>query len=138
MSAASKVTVEIEVGRGGFVKRTAGGLLDYVSPVPCPFNYGCVPDRIGGDGDPLDAVVLGPGLMRGQRVDVEIYGVIRFVDAGRVDDKLVCSTVPPTDAERLLVTGFFTAYARAKSVLNRARGLGGETRMVGWDPPPLA
>jgi hypothetical protein len=33
-------------------------------------------------------------------VEVEVQGVIRFVDAGLVDDKLVCGPERPTLAQR--------------------------------------
>jgi inorganic pyrophosphatase len=138
MELPDRVTVVIEVPRGGWVKRRADGRVRYVSPVPCPFDYGSVPGISGGDGDPLDAVVLGPGHLRGARVDVPVRGVVRFVDAGRPDDKLVCADHPPTRAERWLVVGFFRFYARAKRLL-RAVGLGrpaaghGDTRYLAYE-----
>jgi inorganic pyrophosphatase len=52
--------VLIEVPRGSFVKRGSTGVVDFVSPLPCPFNYGSVPQYLGLEGDLLDAVVLGP------------------------------------------------------------------------------
>lgn len=124
-----EVTVRIEVPRGGLVKRRADGRLDYVSPVPCPFNYGSVPDRVGGDGDPQDAVLLGPRRPAGHEERATVRAVVRFVDAGRPDDKWICGP-EPTRAERALVVAFFRAYAAFKAALNRARGLDGETRYV--------
>lgn len=62
-----EVEVVIEVPRGSFLKRGSTGRIDFVSPLPCPFNYGYVPDYIGGEGDYLDAVVLGPRLPLGSR-----------------------------------------------------------------------
>lgn len=128
------MTVLVEVPRGGFVKRRADGTVDYVSPLPCPFDYGCVPDRMGGDGDPLDAVLLGGRRRRGDRVSAEVRATVRFLDAGEVDDKLVCSPTPPTRTQRWLVEGFFRAYAVAKGVLNRVRGKAGRTAFLGWEP----
>lgn len=63
-----------------------------------PCNYGMVPRtllaaELGGDGDPLDVLVLGPALPRGTVLPVRILGLIRLVDAGAKDDKLVA--VPP-------------------------------------------
>ena len=54
------VEVIIEIPRGSFLKRGSTGELDFISPLPCPFNYGSIPAFIGLDGDLLDAVVLGP------------------------------------------------------------------------------
>src|SRR5262245_23340847 len=59
-----------------------------------PCNYGMVPHtllgkELGGDGDPLDMLVLGPALPRGTVVPVRVIGVIHLVDAGAKDDKLI-------------------------------------------------
>ena len=127
------VTVTVEVPRGGFVKRRADGSVDFVSPLPCPFNYGAVAGTVGGDGDPLDALVLGPRLAAGHRVNTEVRAVVRFVDAGRVDDKLVCADHPPTGPERAAVLAFFATYARAKRLLHGVRREPGPTRFEGWE-----
>jgi len=63
-----------------------------------PCNYGIVPQALlgkdlGGDGDPLDMLVLGPGLPRGTVVAVRVIGVIRLVDNGDKDDKLIAVPV---------------------------------------------
>jgi inorganic pyrophosphatase len=46
------------VPRGSFLKRGLTGRIDFVSPLPCPFNYGAVPSHLGLEGDLLDALVL--------------------------------------------------------------------------------
>jgi inorganic pyrophosphatase len=51
--------VVIEVPRGSFLKRGSTGHVDFISPLPCPFNYGSVPIYLGLEGDLLDALVLG-------------------------------------------------------------------------------
>ena len=131
-----KVAVVIEVPRGGRVKRRSSGRIDYLSPLGCPFNYGYVEGTTSGDGDPLDAVLLGPHRPRGHREQVRVWGVVRFVDAGQPDDKLVCGPTPPTDRDWRRVSRFFRLYGRAKGVLNRCRGLTGSTRMVGLEIGP--
>jgi inorganic pyrophosphatase len=57
--------VVIEVPRGSFVKRGSSGSIDFLSPLPCPFNYGAVPTLLGLEGDLLDAVVLGKRIASG-------------------------------------------------------------------------
>jgi inorganic pyrophosphatase len=131
-----RVDVLVEVPRGGWVKRTAGGALDFVSPLPAPFNYGCVPDRVSGDGDPLDVVLLGPRRPRGHRESATVRAVVRFVDAGDSDDKVICSPAPLTRRDRWLVHAFFRIYGPAKGLLNRLRRRRGPTRMVGWEDRP--
>lgn len=131
-----RVRVRIEVPRGGFVKRE-GARVEYVSPFPSPFNYGCLPDSLAPDGDPLDALVLGPRLDVGTDHDVDVHAVVRFLDAGAVDDKLVCGP-PPTPADLRRIRWFFRFYAVARHAMNLARGQRGETRFLGIEgvPPP--
>jgi inorganic pyrophosphatase len=62
--------VVIEVLQSSFLKRGSTGKVDFISPLPCPFNYGSVPGYIGLDGDLPDAVVLGPRLALGTKISV--------------------------------------------------------------------
>jgi len=89
-----EVEVVIEIPRGSFIKRGSTGHIDFVSPLPCPFNYGSVPQLIGLEGDLLDAVVLGPRLPRGTRTRVKAWGAVTLTDRGMSDDKLICSAHP--------------------------------------------
>ena len=124
--------VVIEVPRGGFVKRRANGELDFVSPVPCPYNYGHVVGTTGGDGDPIDVIVPGRRLPIGTRLSLQPQAAIRFIDAGAVDDKIICGQRPLLKRQKLTLQVFFAVYARAKHLLNRARGEGGPTYVEGW------
>ena len=126
-----ELEVVIDTPRFSLLKRKDDGSIDYVSPLPCPFNYGSVPDTRSGDGDRLDAVVLGERLARGTRVRVQVVALVRFVDAGEADPKYVCSPRPWGSRDALLVAGFFTVYARLKGALNRLRGKRGPTRYEG-------
>jgi len=123
------VEVVVEVPRGGLVKRGADGRIDLISPLPCPFNYGSIPETRAPDGDPVDAVVLGPRLARGARVEARVAAVVRFVDAGVEDPKLICvrhATMGRLD--RGTVIGFFRLYAVLKRAINAARRKNGPTR----------
>jgi inorganic pyrophosphatase len=124
--------VVIEVPRGSFLKRGSSGRIDFVSPLPCPFNYGAVPGYLGLEGDLLDAVVLGPRLRLGSRVRVQAWGAITLTDRGMQDDKLICSRRPPDAAERAAVLRFFHFYARCKGLLNRWRRRPGRNACEGW------
>jgi len=128
-----ELDVVIEVPLGSFIKRRDDGRVDFVSPVPCPFNYGSVPDTLSGDGDRVDAVVLGPRLPRGARVRVKVVARVRFTDAGQDDPKLIGSDRPLTRVDRAKITAFFTVYARAKGLVNRWRGKAGPTRYGGLE-----
>jgi len=113
--------VVIEVPRCSFLKRGSTGRVDFISPLPCPFNYGSVPLYIGLEGDLLDALVLGPRLAYGARIQVKAWGAVTLTDRGMQDDKLVCSAREPTAAEWRSVLRFFHFYARCKGLLNFLR-----------------
>ncbi len=127
-----RLEVVVEIPRGSFLKRGSTGELDFVSPCPCPFNYGSVEQLVGLDGDLLDAVVLGPRLPRGARVTVQVFGSVGLTDRGMYDDKLICSARPLTSRQRFLVLMFFKVYARCKGILNLFRRRPGRNRCDGW------
>jgi inorganic pyrophosphatase len=132
-SSPPQVEVVIEIPRGSFLKRDSEGRLDFVSPLPCPFNYGSVPCYIGGEGDYLDAVVLGPRLPRGTRVSATAYGAVGLSERGMYDDKLICAPGPLSHRERRAVLVFFHFYAFCKGRYNVLRGQSGQARCEGWD-----
>jgi inorganic pyrophosphatase len=127
-----EVEVVIEIPRWSFLKRGSTGEVDFISPLPCPFNYGSVEDYIGLEGDLLDAVVLGPRLQRGARVTVKACGAVGLTDRGMYDDKLICSHGPVGPGRRFLILLFFSLYARCKGLLNIVRGRAGRNACEGW------
>jgi inorganic pyrophosphatase len=127
-----EVEVVIEVPRGSFLKRGSTGHIDFVSPLPCPFNYGSVPKYVGLEGDLLDAVVLGPRLPLGARTRVKAWGAVRLTDRGMTDDKLICSDRPLGPLARGQVLGFFHFYAKCKGLLNVLRRRQGRNACDGW------
>jgi inorganic pyrophosphatase len=124
--------VQIEVPRGSFLKRGSTGAVDFVSPLPCPFNYGSAPHYIGLEGDLLDAVVLGPRLSVGERLRVKAWGAVEMTDRGMTDDKLICAAAPLSERERDAVLRFFRFYARCKGLLNLCRRRPGRNGCEGW------
>ncbi len=65
--------------------------IDYL---PYPINYGFIPQTllsksVGGDGDALDIVVIGPQIKRGSIVKVKVIGMIEMVDKGELDTKIL-------------------------------------------------
>ena len=127
-----ELAVVIEIPKGSFIKRGVYGKIDFISPFPCPFNYGSIHEYIGGEGDLLDAVVLGQRLARGQRVVARAYGAVGLTDHGLYDDKLICSQRPLTAWQRRWVLIFFKFYALCKRILNAYRGCSGPTYCQGW------
>ena len=128
----SEVGVVIEVPRGSFVKRGSTGQVDFISPLPCPFNYGSVPAYIGLEGDLLDALVLGPRLPFGAHIRIMAWGAVILTDRGMTDDKLICSEHRVTAAERRMVLRFFCFYAKCKGLLNAWRRRPGRNACEGW------
>jgi inorganic pyrophosphatase len=116
-----ELEVRIDTARGGLIKRRDDGSVDYVSPLPCPFNYGSVPSTLANDGDREDAIVLGERINRGNSVRVRVLGRVRFMDGGVADDKWICGEAL-TLQELKLVVRFFRFYAWAKRILNALRG----------------
>jgi len=126
------VEVVIEVPRGSFLKRGSTGRIDFVSPLPCPFNYGAVPTHLGMEGDLLDALVLGPRLALGTRRRIKAWGAVTLTDRGMSDDKLICSEQAPSAQQIRGVLRFFHFYAKCKWLLNLWRRRPGRNACDGW------
>ena len=127
-----EVDVVIEIPRGSFLKRGSTGHLDFVSPLPCPFNYGSVPTLVGLEGDLLDVVVLGQRLHQGMRLRLPAWGAVVQRDRVMVDHKLICCAKPLDEAARRDVLRFFRFYAKSKGLLNVLRGRPGRNACEGW------
>jgi inorganic pyrophosphatase len=126
------VEVIVEIPRGSFLKRGSTGRIDFVSPLPCPFNYGSVPTHIGLEGDLLDAVVLGRRIAAGTRLRTLAWGAVTLTDRGMCDDKLICNAAPLLPEQRDEVLRFFGFYARCKGLLNVWRRRPGRNACDGW------
>ncbi|MBD3345129.1 MAG: inorganic diphosphatase [Chitinivibrionales bacterium] len=65
-----------------------------VSHIGYPVNYGMIPgtflpEQMGGDGDPLDVIIIGPAIGRGRVVAVRLVGVLKILDDGEIDNKII-------------------------------------------------
>lgn len=127
-----EVEVVIEIPCGSFLKRGSTGQVDFVSPLPCPFNYGSIENFVGLEGDLLDAVVLGPRLRSGTRVHVKAYGAVGLTDRGMYDDKLICGFHPIAERQKRFLLAFFWFYAKCKHLLNLIRRRPGRNACEGW------
>ncbi|MDM9625336.1 inorganic diphosphatase [Rhizobium sp. S152] len=95
----------IEIPQGSFTKYeidadTGHLVVDrYQSmPVVYPANYGSITSSLGGDGDPLDALVYTrEPVVPGAIIKVRPIGVLKMIDGGEVDDKIVA--VPASDID---------------------------------------
>ncbi len=126
------VDVVIEYPRWAMIKRRRDGRVDFVAPLPCPYNYGSIPGMVSGDGDALDVVVLGARLPLGTRLRLPVVAVLDFIDDGAEDPKVICSELPLRGRQRAGVRLFFAVYAIFKRSLARVRGSRRPTRCGGW------
>ncbi|WP_058835038.1 inorganic diphosphatase [Luteimonas abyssi] len=103
-TAPAEVLLAVEIPAGGQVKYELGedGLLYadrlMAMAVAYPANYGALPSTLGGDGDPLDGLVLTRmPVMPGALIKVRPVGVLRMRDGGEDDEKIVA--VPADDVD---------------------------------------
>ena len=79
-------------------RKVAAFQLDRVEPAifAKPTNYGFIPQTLDEDGDELDALIItDQPLATGIYLQARVIGVMKFVDDGEVDDKVV--VVPADD-----------------------------------------
>ena len=96
------VNTVVEIPQGSRLKvewdrEHAAFKLDRVEPdiFAKPCNYGFIPKTLDEDGDELDTIIICPEpLATGVWLEARIVGVMKFVDDGEVDDKIV---VVPAD-----------------------------------------
>ena len=98
-----EITVVVEIPEGSSHKiewdRHVGVMkLDRVEPkvFAKPTNYGFIPQTLDEDGDELDVLLITDApLSTGVVVNARVIGVMKFVDDGEVDDKVIA--VPSDD-----------------------------------------
>jgi inorganic pyrophosphatase len=71
------------------VKKGARRIVNFLG---YPGNYGSIPHTKSADGDPLDIIAIGPKHERGTVIPVKVVGVIRCIDDGDQDDKVLALT----------------------------------------------
>jgi inorganic pyrophosphatase len=95
-----------------------------ISFLPYPVNYGFIPSTLmdksrGGDGDPLDVLVLGESRETGTVMEILPIGVLLLEDAGELDYKVLA--VPAKPSERLIEATSYeelnTKYPAIKKIL---------------------
>jgi len=134
------VTAYIEIPKGErrkfeFRMRDNRVAIDRVMPEDLggyPINYGFVPQTVSYDGDPFDALVLGPALTVGETTQGVIVGLFIMDDEKGHDAKVVLSPSAPgggpryevTAADRQRLSDFFGRY--------KAHEPGKFSRVGGW------
>ena len=85
---------EVNKQTGRLEWEQVGDSLRIINYLPYPANYGMIPGTylpkdLGGDNDPLDIFLLGPSIERGSIQPAKVIGVIKMLDRGEQDDKLI-------------------------------------------------
>jgi len=70
-------------------------LIDYL---PYPYNYGFIPQTLmplneGGDGDPLDIIIIGPAIKKGSIIKVKVIGTMIMRDNSELDSKVIALAI---------------------------------------------
>lgn len=129
ISAGTTAKYEMNKKTHQIVMDSIDGQPRYINYLGYPGNYGMIPNTMlpkseGGDGDPLDILLLGITQPRGSIQKVRIVGVMKLLDNGDQDDKILA--VPLTvkwskvqnvvdldlyfPGARDIVSIFFTSY----------------------------
>ena len=155
---ALNVIVEIPAGTNhkieyrpetGFSNDTLmGGVTRVINFLPYPGNYGFVPNTLmsrdrGGDGDPLDVLVVCESLPTGTRVPVRPIGALLLRDRGEIDTKIIAVPADTTlrtfraenflqlaleqDAARSIIETWFLNYKGPK-----------QTELLRWEDEAFA
>lgn len=89
------VVVEIPTGSNHKIewdRKNACFMLDRIEPIAFakPCNYGFIPQTLDEDGDELDVLLItDQPLTTGIYTQAKALGVMKFVDDGEVDDKII-------------------------------------------------
>ena len=111
----SVYSICIEVSKWGMIKWNEKGNIDYISPIPCPFNYGSVKNIMGDDGDLQDAILLGDKKEVRFCGKYKLIGKVYFIDQGRQDHKWIFSaTNKIRRRDWMVLDSFFRIYAQIK------------------------
>ena len=89
---------EVSKKTGQIVQDIEDGLPRKIKYIGYPGNYGMIPKTLlspktGGDGDPLDVIVLGEQLQKGSVVEIKLIGILKMLDNSEIDDKLIAVRV---------------------------------------------
>lgn len=108
--------------------------IDRTEPTtfPEPANYGFIPKTLAKDGDALDILVISDfPIKSGMVVKAKILGVMKFIDEGFIDDKIIATTIDGrydllSDVSGYTldkITYYFSHYKDDEN---------GKTKVIGW------
>ena len=117
-----EINVVIEIPKGSqnkyeFDKDLGVLKLDRVlfSPMHYPGDYGLIPQTLGEDGDPLDALVMvNFPTFPGTLITARPIGVLHMQDNGEGDDKILCVPVDDVRMESMTTVREIPSAVRAE------------------------
>lgn len=121
IAAGSAEKIEYNSEKKAFLPDSVQGKVRIVDFLPYPVNYGFIPSTLqskakGGDGDPLDVMLIGQSLPAGSVLKVIPVGVLRLKDNGEADDKILA--IPADPSQRLIAaTDFATLTMNYPAIL---------------------
>jgi inorganic pyrophosphatase len=131
---------ETDVATGKLFWENQLGIRRMVRFLGYPGDYGMIPRTKGGDGDPLDVVVLGAPALRGDMIAAKIIGVMFLIDGGLLDDKILAVVPGKPMGEVNTLAELKASYPGVVPILQtwftNYKGIGGglESRGFGeWD-----
>jgi inorganic pyrophosphatase len=134
------VNAYIEIARGDLRKwefdmRANRRAIDRMIPTSIggyPVNYGFIPQTVSYDGDPFDALVLGPPLPDGRFVRGVAVGVMFMEDEKGLDSKVVLSRVDAAGRPTHQLTGAVQKEIGDYFGRYKSEGQGTWSRVPGW------
>ena len=95
--AGSREKWEVNKESGLIERDSLNGQPRTINYLGYPGNYGFIPQTLlpksaGGDGDPLDILVIGDAQEKGTVLRCKIIGVLKLLDNGEQDDKLIAQS----------------------------------------------
>ncbi len=129
---------ETDVTTGRLFWELKKGKPRVVAYLGYPANYGMLPQSLGGDGDPLDVLVIGGMERRGAISTAKVVAVMRMIDGGDADDKIL-AVIPGSyfDGKSLADLEAMGVTAILKTWFESYKGPG-EIQVTGFDGADVA
>ena len=101
-------TVVIECQKGSnlkieFDENSGEFKTDFIfKDIAFPYYYGFIPGTKAGDGDTMDAIILSDMVLKtGDAVACKAVGIVKIIDRGEEDDKIIAVPLQDPQAEKL-------------------------------------
>ncbi|MEM9836390.1 MAG: inorganic diphosphatase [Bacteroidota bacterium] len=141
--------LEFDAEKNEFVHDTnEDGSTRMINFLPYPGNYGFIPGTLmdkarGGDGDPLDVLVISEAAVTGSMIPIIPIGALLLRDRGELDTKIIA--IPAAENKRVLRATDFLDFAirfdPAKQIIENwflnYKGPG-QTELIRWEDETYA